>query len=264
MRRLKKGKKNPFLKKIIILSFVPISIILIIILFNSTFFKIHLIDINLIDILCADKKNIEENLSIFDRNIFLLDEKNITKNLKNKFICIKSTNLTKNYPNKIKLDVIGRKAVAQVIFVDNFEASTSSIIENSATPAASLADEPSLIDDEGTVFSKGIIENLPKIYIFNKKLSIGGDLNEDFLTKTLLVQKFLKDFSLNNFMVIIFNNLLIVEYLPKIVFRLDADINSQLASLQLILQKAKIDESRLEFIDLRFDKPIVKFAPKKS
>ena len=51
---------------------------------------------------------------------------------------------------------------------------------------------------------------------------------------------------------------------PKVFFRLDNEIDLQLASLQLILEKAKIDERILEFIDLRFDKPIVRFAPKKT
>ncbi len=50
---------------------------------------------------------------------------------------------------------------------------------------------------------------------------------------------------------------------PKIIFRLDSQIDIQLASLQLILTEAKIDLKELTFIDLRFDKPIVRFAPKK-
>jgi len=49
----------------------------------------------------------------------------------------------------------------------------------------------------------------------------------------------------------------------KIAFSLKRDILKQLVSLQLILQKAKIDESMIETVDLRFDKPVVKFLPKK-
>ncbi|MBI4038755.1 hypothetical protein HY384_02235 [Candidatus Daviesbacteria bacterium] len=51
---------------------------------------------------------------------------------------------------------------------------------------------------------------------------------------------------------------------PRIIFRLSNSLDVQLASLQLILGKAKIDGSRLEFIDLRFDKPVLKFTPKES
>ena len=51
---------------------------------------------------------------------------------------------------------------------------------------------------------------------------------------------------------------------PKVIFRLDQRIDVQIASLQLILEKAKMYSESLEFIDLRFDKPIVKFAPKKN
>ena len=49
----------------------------------------------------------------------------------------------------------------------------------------------------------------------------------------------------------------------KVIFRLKNEVDIQLASLQLILDKAKIDEKELEFIDLRFDKPVVRYAPKK-
>ena len=62
----------------------------------------------------------------------------------------------------------------------------------------------------------------------------------------------------------IFEDVLMNNTAPKIIFKLRNDIDKQIASLQLILEKAKMETSKLEFIDLRFDKPIVRIAPKKN
>ena len=58
-------------------------------------------------------------------------------------------------------------------------------------------------------------------------------------------------------------NILVTETIPKMIFKLD-NVDSQLASLQLILSEAKIESKELEIIDLRFDKPVIKFAPEKK
>ena len=47
------------------------------------------------------------------------------------------------------------------------------------------------------------------------------------------------------------------------IFLLDRDNQKELASLQLILQRNRIDLRSIESVDLRFDKPIVTFEKKK-
>ena len=155
------------------------------------------------------------------------------------------------------MDIIGRIPEAALYSIKNWEASASSLIENLATPSANSTDEPSLIDDEGIIFSKGDSLVLPKIYFFGDK-----PIN-NYLAKALSILKSLKDQGLNNSHIFIFNNFFITSGNPKVVFDLSEDIDIQIASLQLIVQKAKIGSSKLEFIDLRFDKPVVKYAPKK-
>ena len=51
---------------------------------------------------------------------------------------------------------------------------------------------------------------------------------------------------------------------PQMVFVLDDKSDHQLASLQLILDQAKMDTKEVEFLDLRFDKPIVRYGKDKN
>ena len=258
MRSVKFNKQTNLIKKIILALFLIILILLILMFFKSDFFKVHLVDISLNKINCADQKTIKEKSEVLNKNIFLLDGKKINDNLKNKFICIQDVKLEKNLPSKIKLDIQGREAVAQLLSISGFEASASSLIENTATPSALQITDTSLVDSEGVIFSKETSLSQPKIYIY------GGKLEDEYLIKTLSILKALRDLQLDNTIVYVFNHLLVTQSKPKIIFRLDGEKNIQIASLQLILQKAKIDDKELEVVDLRFDKPIVRFAPKKK
>jgi hypothetical protein len=46
----------------------------------------------------------------------------------------------------------------------------------------------------------------------------------------------------------------------KVILNLKGEYLKQLASLQLILQKNKIDSKRIESVDLRFAKPVVIYS----
>ncbi len=260
MRRLRSGVKNPPLGKLIPLIAVLIPIFIGAIFLKSSFFKIHLINLNLSQINCTDEQNIKDKSNILNKNIFFVDEKNTKLDLKNKFICIKDIQFTKSLPDKILMNVKGRIPVAELISIPNFESSTSAVIENIATPSASL-DETYLADDDGVVFAKGFAD-VSKIYFLGKTISI-KEKQDEYLNKTLFILKLFKELGIDNSKVYIIDNFLITNSHPKVAFLLNKEREEQIASLQLILQKAKIDNKELEFIDLRFDKPIIKYAPKK-
>lgn len=261
MRRFK--KRNSFWE-ILLLIFVVIICIIIYLLLRSNLFTIQAAQVKSEKIDCTDENNLKEKSEVLGKNIFLLDEKNIEENIKKNFICIKSVNFSKVFPNRIKINVAGRNPVAQLISVKNFEVSVSALIENTATPSSNQKEDTYLSDNEGVVFSKADDLDIPKIYIFGHDLSLGNKLPDDYLQKSLNILNDLKNLGIDNKQTNIFNNLFITTSVPKIIFRLDQDIRLQIASLQLILKIAKIDKVDLEFIDLRFDKPIVKFAPKKN
>ncbi len=253
MRSFKKRRVIP--KKIILPIFLFFFIFLFFIFFKSGIFSIKYISLEKenTDCLIEDKiKN--ESLGL---NIFLINEGSITQSIKRNFICVKNIRFSKALPDKLKIDISGRMAAAKLTSA-SFEASSSSLIENEATPSAN--GEMYLLDDEGVVFSKGNLD-VPEIFSLGKSVSLGY---QDNYLKALKILKSLKNFNLDSKQNYIFNNLFITNSTPKIIFKLDISIEPQIASLQLIQREAKINNKDLEFIDLRFDKPVVKYAPKKS
>src|SRR3989338_1095891 len=159
-------------------------------------------------------------------------------------------------------EIIARKPVAMLIGLQNI-ATTSAFLEEVSTPSAQDASNYFLIDHEGVIFSKALEKlDIPNIFFADKDILVGEKAEGDFENALKVLSK-VKEFGVDTQTSQILNSFLIIFSLPKIIFRLDADINTQIASLQLILKTAKIDQVKLEFIDLRFDKPIVKFAPQK-
>lgn len=213
---------------------------------------------------CINEDILISKSTILGKNFFLIDEKKTTEILKGSFICILNINYSKNLPNKVTLNVIGRKSVAVISSFKDLQASASALIEDIATPSAVFVDETYLVDRQGVVFSKGNIPSLPHISIIGQDLAVGINFGNDYLNKTLKILPELKQLNIKSNQMFIFNNLFISKGHLKIVFDLRANVDVQIASLQLIVQKAKMDSAVLEFIDLRFDKPIVKFAPKKK
>lgn len=264
MRKRHKNTKLRYLRKIVPAVIVGLLILTLILFFKSNFFKVQFVNVTLNNTGCTDEKRVSDKSSLYGQNIFFIDQKKISENIKRSFVCVKNINFSKSLPNKIKLDIIGRTPTAILFSIKDWEASASSLIEAVATPSATQAGEAYLVDEEGVVFAKDInAGSFPEVTIFGLDLSMGMDF-PDSLKKTLKILEELRHQGIDNKKTYIFNNLLITTSYPKVVFNLDSDIDTQIASLQLIVQKAKIDNSELEFIDLRFDKPVVKYAPNKS
>ncbi len=260
MRR--RVKKNRTLFK-----FASVLIILIISLFflflGPKLFSIQKIDIESSGVDCATSEQIISTSDIKGKNIIFIDDKKIEKQIIAKFICIKNINISKSFPSKVKLRINPRTAKAILIPTDIQEASSSAGLESIATPSADLNVQGFVADKEGVVFSKQSIGSLPAIFINNQNLTLGKVLSNDQVNALNILEK-ISVFGINASTSYISDNFFIIYGLPKVIFRLDNNVNIQIASLQLILEKAKIDSSQVEFIDLRFDKPIIRLAPKKK
>lgn len=211
--------------------------------FFSNFFLVKSVEVES-NLTCVDKESLLNVASVSGTNFFLIRSLEIEKKLKVKFSCVKSVRIFKKFPNRVSLEVRNREPQAKIFIVTNQE----------STPSAETAVGSFLVDNEGMLFA-GNQEAGLKIYSENK--------NKDF-KKIISILNKIKFFGIEIMDVIVIENILLVNSVPKMNFSLDKDSDMQLASLQLILSKAKIDEETIEFIDLRFDKPIVKFAPKKK
>lgn len=259
-RTFKKGTNLVFH----IVGFVVILIVLIVLVFKLGFFNIKYLEVFANGLICTDSEQIKKTISIQGNNLFFLNTKKISDNILQNFTCVKSSTISQIFPNKIKVEIIGRTPAAMLLSLKDFHATTSAFVEEIATPGAKVLTDFHLIDQEGIIFAKVSDRlDIPNIFIDGDILSnkkIQGDLARNILK---VINK-VKEFGGDNQTSQIYNDSLIIFSIPKIIFNLNEDINTQIASLQLILEKAKIDDVKLEFIDLRFDKPIVKFAPKKN
>ena len=268
----RKSSKLRLLKFFLIFTLILILAVAAYMIINSPLFTIKEIDIEKHDISeaslrvnCATDLEVRQASFTPGQNFLFLDTDKVVENLKNKFICIQNVVVEKEFPNKIKLNISGREAKVLLISLSYKEATTSSNLENIATPSAQDYSDIFFADDEGVIFSRGDSNiNLPKIFIYEKAINLGKDI-EDLIIKVVKVFDKMIIFGIDTKSAkIISDEILLTDTTPKIIFKLNGEIDIQLASLQLILQQAKIDANTLEFIDLRFDKPVVRFAPKKK
>jgi len=274
MRR-KSRKKKSFSKKLWKIGILVLIFFLILdlyLLFDSSFFKIKSLEVNLEKIGCVTKDKILSENSLIGQNFFLLSG-DFEKKIKDKYFCIKDIHLEKKFPDKIKLNISGREAVVVLVSLKTSEASISGLLENLSTPSSYLVSQDNisqevLVDSEGIIFSKYEGGTLPKIFLTASDLNIGKKIEEEVIKNSLNIIEKVKTFglSLQEARIYSKNTLYLspTTNLPKLIFALNKDINVQLASLQLILEEAKIDMQEMEFIDLRYDKPIVKYIPKKK
>lgn len=213
-------------------------------LFFSGFFKIETVQVEG-DLSCAENGQLLTNIKVLGTNIFLINSSQIEKKLKTNFSCIKSAKIVKKFPIHILVQVSKREPRANLYIIkDTSIEATSSAIEESF-----------LLDEEGVIFS-GTAPELPmKIYSSKKNINFKN---------ILAVLNKIKVFGIEVMEAVEMENTLLTNSSPKVIFDLSKEIDAQTASLQLILAKAKIDEETAEFIDLRFDKPVVRFAPKKK
>lgn len=255
--------------KIFLLVFIVLIFISIFFIGNSDFFKIKSIDIQTEHIACADANQIRDSSNLLGQNIFFINSSRIKDVIKNRFICIKDIQISRNFPNKVSIFASGREPKALLLVLKDEEASQSANFENIATPSARIAEksvDKFLVDSVGVIFAK---ENnnldIPRIFYYKKDVSLGQVVEP--VSQSLKILQKVKSYGLDvSISEILEESLLIHPQVkgPRIVFKLKENLDTQLASLQLILKQAKIDEKELEFIDLRFDKPVIILAPKKT
>lgn len=231
---------------------------------QTDFLIIKKIDILSDNISCVDKAQVKSTLNFFGKNILSLDFKRREEALKSKFLCIKKIDFSRSFPDGLKINVFQRKAEIILVSLKEKFASDSAIDVLIDTPASQSADtlegeEEYVVDNEGVIFSKNNGENLNKVYIAN--LSLGQKIDRNFVENLLKVFERLKTFAVNTDVSLVEkDNLIVINSKLKIILRIDREIDSQLAALQLILENAKIGDKEIEFIDLRFDKPVVRYG----
>lgn len=275
MRRKRRNKRKIVLK-LTLLGLVPIILFLLYFV-QSNILTIRSIEVSAENINCATPDQIRWSSKLFETNILLVNSAKLEDELKKQFYCIKSIKFA-TLPSKIKLHVFGREPAAILIPLKYDEASKSSeLTEFSKKESTSSAEASSSagfrfftngsteffqVDNEGIIYSANVEQlNVPKVYINQTDLILGQKVTDELIINTLKILQNLKILGVNIRDAKIYpNDLLLINTLPRIIFKLDNSIDTQTASLQLILNTAKINSESLEFIDLRFDKPVVRYG----
>lgn len=238
----------------------------------SKIFLVRTVDVVFDGYACGDESSLVDGLGLKNQQLFLINTEVVNKRIKNDFACVKQVQLNKYYPDRVAVLVVGRKPIASVVqgiglggLIDlaQVEATAASSAATVDFSIPSVGSDKFFIDEDGVLFySTGGDVNLPLVFV-NQELSLkmslgsvlGGGIRDvlDMLVKLNMNPKLLK-VSMSGTMIIVD-----VQEM-KVILNLKGEYLKQLASLQLILQKNKIDSKRIESVDLRFAKPVVIYS----
>ena len=259
-----------FLKSLLI--FILILLFFLFLFFGLKLFTINIIAVKITNAGCVLEKSISQDKDLLGSSLLFINLLKKEEKLKKQLICIKKISFAKQYPHKISLEIFGRNP--KIAFVGVKKESTSSsiltdLVENEASNVAQIQYKGSdlfISDDEGVIFSKDSMDiNIPVVYFFNRDFKIGDNLGYDLILNINNAIQSLSNLGLKSRVLFLdAHELLLQDTGFSIILSLKKDLNLQIASLQLILEKAKIEKGNVEFIDLRFDKPIIKFATNKN
>lgn len=227
---------------------------------------------------CVEVSRLKSDPKIVGQNLLFINRDKLTKLIEEKNYCLESVQINKKYPDTIEIKLFPRSAAVFLEVLQTGEATNSAKLDlasfessNSASAAGVLtalrvqSGQGFLADKDGVILSSSDLQsNLPKISLYWKeKLSIGQVIDDGLVPKILKVLEKVSGFGLGFKEAKIYSDkFLYLDTKPFLLISLTNDIDLQLASLQLILNKAKIENADMSYIDLRFDKPIVKFLPK--
>ncbi len=224
---------------------------------------------------CVSEQDLKRGLDLLGKNPITLNVAKVKAELASKHLCIKDIDISYEFPRKLKIYVYGRKFFSKIVPLNqtnnlpDFEASSSSeaALLDWNFPLT-LPSDMLIADETGFIFtSKQPNFPLPTLFL-SENLILGKQINKrtfglinQIFTEYLELEPMLGE---NNIVAKKYGNILLINSPVKVAFSLQRDVLRQFASLQLILQKAKIDSRVVEIVDLRFDKPVIEYQPKSS
>ncbi len=222
---------------------------------------------------CVSEEVIKKDPNLIQKNLFLIDKKQILNNLISRYSCLKDMEIKYSFPKKLKINIRVRDPIAKI---NSYNTQTPKTLNDLSLEEASSAalldwnfpgdnsDESLVVDDSGYIFKKMNDEPLPTLFVKGDALKLGQRLDEPTFNKISKIFEKIKNMEISFQKAKLDDETLLIESNPKVTFSLSGDTFRQLASLQLILQEAKINGKVIQIIDLRFDKPVVAYTSKKN
>lgn len=200
-------------------------------------------------------------VSLHQQNLLKLSNLTVTNQFQTLDPGIASITLRRTLPDKIKLTLNRRVALAKLELTDNLDFSglTSSA---SATISGTFSGRIFFLDQKGEVFSGAseINNQLPVVKVpADKIITPGSSAFSQIIFKLITA---LNEYFVSATQIIWLPPALSVIQVtagPYAVINLEKEISASIGSLQYILSGFKIDEALPVKIDLRFDKPVLSY-----
>jgi len=189
---------------------------------------------------CLPQDNLLQDLEVFHKNIFFLNTEQLVEKIKLKYPCVRESKIRKVLPSKVEIS----------LELDE--------------PVAKIGSKNLVITSEGLVIgAKEEDKNLPLLDFEKANDTENGQRVSDevVLFALKVTHALLKtDYSVQSVRVIDSNT--IAAYARNdllAIFSKNKNEFLQVDSLQQVLARTKIDESKISKIDLRFDKPVIEY-----
>lgn len=264
-------RRKIFLRILRIISTLLISLLAIIALFfllKSDFFKIDTISCFVNDTPCSGEVWTKLLSLSVGKNVLFLSPKTLTEEIQKNFPDVDGVMIKKTLPNKLNFELKAREAIAVIVqeAQPQFKAATESAQISTSSAEGKpvfLGKDFFIVDKTGVVFKKADSSfDLPIILISDiGEINLGQKVPTDPLVQSITLVTLLSKLDLKPEILKVSEGTVLAWLAggPKAAFSLKKELPSQVGSLQLILSRAKIEGKTPEVIDLRFDKPVVKF-----
>lgn len=173
-----------------------------------------------------------------NQNIFWLNDKTISEQIKATDPKIKEVLIQKKFPGKILVEIKSRQALAAIAVADKFF----------------------LVDKEGLVFDeKKEIGGLPILNLGLQNISVGSRIDNRYKSIFLTLEALRGKDKISRILAAEEELKIEIEGGTLVLFPLQNEVETKVNALQTILDRFRIEGKRPSKIDLRFEKPIVSF-----
>lgn len=191
------------------------------------------------------------------RSIIFVNQKRLESEIRKNFLTINQVTVTKNLPNQISVSLTPRLPTAEI---DVWSATDSGKIDS-----AKKRPRIRLVSDEtGYLFAQvASTSGIPVINIFlDREIRVGDRLQGERVKEAIDILDQLKKSSLEVAVVELVGVEAIKVRLKTqmiVVFSGQKEVEDQVASLQAVIDRHRMEKREIIQIDLRYNKPVVKY-----
>lgn len=224
-------KKNPFRFVVLLLVLAGIGYFI----FSSPFFKVADVKITGVDQSYASAVYDAIAETIKEKNVYNIREGYVSALISEKFPNLKLNDIKYNFPNKIEADLSQREEKYQIQAANGTFAS----------------------DEEGFIVAQTEEASSSMDIIYDKSLEIGQRVEDVSFQAALIYSQLNQNIKIEGGQI-----QLTLNNGAKVILPENAAVSKATETytlLQKIIQKYSIDNRQIEFIDLRFEKPVIKY-----